>query len=48
MGNVSRALQLIIDEENDIKRAVEFCKQTKYDDKLWDELILKATNNPGK
>ena len=46
MGNNSRALSLITDHDNNITRAVKFCKE-QNDDDLWDELIDKSLNKPG-
>jgi len=45
MGNNSRALSLITDHDNNITRAVKFCKE-QNDDDLWDELIDKSLNKP--
>ena len=47
MGNASKALSLITDHENDISRAVQFCKE-QNDDLLWEELINKSLVKPGK
>jgi len=45
MGNASKALSLITDHENDISRAVQFCKE-QNDDLLWEELINKSLVKP--
>jgi hypothetical protein len=45
MGNIEEALNLMVDKVGDVKQAIEFV-QKQNDDKLWDDLILKAIRNP--
>ncbi|XP_039266626.2 vacuolar protein sorting-associated protein 41 homolog isoform X1 [Styela clava] len=45
MGNASRALSLIIDNDSDVSRAVEFCKE-QNEVELWQELIEKSLDKP--
>lgn len=45
MGNNKQALQLIIQEENDVKKAIEFAKE-QDDEELWDDLINYSLDKP--
>lgn len=45
MGNNRQALQLIIQEENDVKKAIEFAKE-QNDEELWDDLINYSLDKP--
>jgi len=45
MGNSKKALSMIIEKENDIKKAIEFTKEQK-DDVLWQDLINHSINKP--
>ncbi|XP_027048267.1 vacuolar protein sorting-associated protein 41 homolog [Pocillopora damicornis] len=45
MGNNKQALQLIIQEENDVEKAIEFAKE-QDDEDLWDDLINYSLDKP--
>ena len=46
MGNSRQALALIIQQQQDIPRAIDFVRQQR-DDELWEELIDWALKEPG-
>ncbi|KAL9968325.1 hypothetical protein ACROYT_G026686 [Oculina patagonica] len=45
MGNNKQALQLIIQDENDVEKAIEFAKE-QDDEELWDDLINYSLDKP--
>ncbi|KAK2570430.1 Vacuolar protein sorting-associated protein 41-like protein [Acropora cervicornis] len=45
MGNNKQALQLIIQEENDVEKAIDFAKE-QDDEDLWDDLINYSLDKP--
>ena len=45
MGNTKKALLLIINELQDVNRAIEFCKE-QNDQELWDDLIDHSMDQP--
>ncbi|PIK53217.1 putative vacuolar protein sorting-associated protein 41-like [Apostichopus japonicus] len=45
MGNVKQALRLIIDELNDVDKAIDFCKE-QDDAELWEDLIESSIKKP--
>ena len=45
MGNTSYALDLIIKEIKDVKRAIDFV-QSQHDEKLWEQLIDQSLKDP--
>lgn len=45
MGNHRQALQLIINLLQDVKYAIDFCKEHNYES-LWDELITYSMDKP--
>lgn len=47
MGNVKQALRLIIDELNDVDKAIDFCKE-QDDAELWEDLIESSIKKPGE
>lgn len=47
MGQIKKALQLVLHAIKDVAQAIEFCK--KHNDKdLWEDLIQFSLNKPGK
>ena len=46
MGNKERALDMIINDLQDVQQAIEFVVEEK-DDELWDDLIAKSMDKPG-
>ena len=46
MGQIKKALQLVLHAINDVEQAMEFCK--KHNDKdLWEDLIQFSLSKPG-
>ncbi|XP_048576551.1 vacuolar protein sorting-associated protein 41 homolog isoform X2 [Nematostella vectensis] len=45
MGNIKQALHLIIEEEQDVDQAIEFCKE-QNDEELWEDLIKYSLDKP--
>ena len=46
-GNGRVALQIILNDLNDIEEAIQFCRETG-DSTLWATLIEQSVNRPGK
>lgn len=46
MGNCRRALQMIMEQVNDVDKAIEFAKE-QDDAELWEDLISYSINQPG-
>ena len=45
MGNTKKALNLITNELQDVKKAIDFCKDHN-DSELWDDIIRYSLDKP--
>lgn len=45
MGNIEKALEIIIENLEDAEMAIELVEKSQ-DDKLWDNIIIKCVNHP--
>eukprot|EP00041_Stephanoeca_diplocostata_P024167 m.605583 g.605583 ORF g.605583 m.605583 type:complete len:910 (+) comp22465_c0_seq3:156-2885(+) len=45
VGNIKKALELIITELGEVTEAIDFCKEVN-DDELWDDLIQRSLSRP--